>query len=349
MRTILFAVFLSLCTMCCQLATARTSSDLAEGIAAYNSHNYLKSIQKLTDAISADQINREAYLFRGHAYGEIGDLEKATLDYKKAIEIAPEKPDAYFYLGIVYGEKHNYEISISYYNKAILLNEQYVDAITNRGWMFLALESKMAENDFRLALDLTPKNTHALSGMAELYGRHDNFASALSLYNKAIYLEASNPKLYYLRGVLLEKDKKYREAIYDFSKAIVINSKYVAAYLERGNCLAELSERKMAIDDFTTAIQLDKNNTAAYNNRAYTYYELGLYAESLSDYNKAINISASNADLYYGRSELLAKMNKHREALRDAKTATQLAPDNIKYREWHDKMTKEALRVRSQH
>jgi tetratricopeptide (TPR) repeat protein len=340
MRKRLVAVFLTLCTMFCQLASARACNDLAEGIAEYNSKNYMNSIRKLTEAISNDQNNREAYLFRGHAYGEIGDFEKAILDYKKAMEIAPENSDVYFYLGIVYGEKHDYETAISYYSKAIQHNGLYVDAITNRGWMYLALlKYPMAEHDFRLALDLSPENTHVLSGMAEFYGRQNSFTSALSLYNKAIDVDANDPKLYYFRGVLLEKNKKYREAIHDFSKAISINPKYLDAYLERGNCLAETGERKMAIDDFTRAIQLDNNNTTAYNNRAYTYYELGLFTESMGDYNKAIKISDSNADLYYGRSELFAKMNKHREALRDAKTAIELSPDNNKYREWHNKLT----------
>lgn len=337
-------LFFVICLTSCVGIEGGVGDYLGGGIIDYNLKRYNDSILKLTKAISIDKSNKQAYLVRGHAYAESGDFQKALADYEKVIELFPKNSEAYFYLGVIWDEKKDYEKSIYYYSKAIENDNSYVNAIANRGWVYLRTSKfSMAEDDFRIALQINQRNISAISGMAELYiYRDSDFSSALLFYDKAISINRDDPKLYYLRGVLFVNMKKYLEAASEFSQAISLNPKYMDAYLGRGNCRAEIGDKEKAIKDYTTVIELGGDNVEAYNNRAYTYYELGLYANSLSDYNTAIAISHSNkkllAEVFYGRSELFAKINKQKEALRDAQSAVELNPDNNKYHEWHRKL-----------
>jgi tetratricopeptide (TPR) repeat protein len=308
---------------------------LDKGISEYKKGNIVKAQEYLTNAISNDNAMTDAFMYRGHAYAEIGQVDLALSDYKKVLEILPETPEAYFYIGVIWYEMKDYGKAIASYTDALKKKHNYLEAIVNRGWSYLEVSKYLeAEQDFKASLEIEPHNANALSGLAKLYSFKKEYDSSLLLYDKAIKYHADDPIIYHLRASLYCDLKNHDKAIFDYNRAITINSKYVDAYKSRGNCLADMGKKELAINDYTKVIELADNDVWAYNNRAYTYYEMGKYDEALLDYNKAINIDPSIAELFYGRSELFVKMNKQDDAWHDAKEASRLQPDNIKYLEW---------------
>jgi tetratricopeptide (TPR) repeat protein len=63
-----------------------------------------------------------AYFNRGYAYGEIGDYEKAIVDYSKAIELNPSDALAYYNRGLDYHNKGEVPKAVSDLEKCIGLS-----------------------------------------------------------------------------------------------------------------------------------------------------------------------------------------------------------------------------------
>ncbi len=62
-------------------------------------------IEKISAAIEVDQENERLYNMRGSLYEKVNNLEKATLDYKKAIELKEDYMEAAYNLGnLLFGE-----------------------------------------------------------------------------------------------------------------------------------------------------------------------------------------------------------------------------------------------------
>ncbi|MEN8169441.1 MAG: tetratricopeptide repeat protein [Pseudomonadota bacterium] len=307
----------------------------------YNLKQYNNAITKATKVIEGDKYNAEALLIRAHSYAEMGDYGHAISDYEVVAKIRTSDPRAFFFLGVIWGELGNSRKAINYYTLAIQHDKKYVDAIVNRGWMYLNDSSTYdkARNDFEYAADIELNNPHVLSGMAELYVMDNEILQALNYYDKAINTKENDYNLHYLRAGAYMIAGKFDRAIGDLDKAISVNPMYWDAYIRRGNCYAEIGDKLMAVNDYSSVINSDATNITAYNNRAYTYYELGEYADAVRDYSMGIKLKPDMqrlAEMHYERSKAYMNLNKYENALDDAKMALKTEPDNLKYEDWYE-------------
>ena len=70
-----------------------------------------------------DTSSHHAYFLRGRSYHELGILDKANADYKKAIEINPSSSyKSYNNSGLIYGELKSFELAKKSFTKAIKVN-----------------------------------------------------------------------------------------------------------------------------------------------------------------------------------------------------------------------------------
>jgi tetratricopeptide (TPR) repeat protein len=127
-----------------------------------------------------------AYLNRGVAFENKGELNKAIEDYEKVIDIDPLYFEAYNNLGVLYGQNGLFDRAIEYFNKSIGIDPAYVDAYVNRGIAY------------------------AVSG------RYD---SALKDFDKAVLLDQNSAEAYFNRGSLYLKTGNRERAASDFRKA----------------------------------------------------------------------------------------------------------------------------------
>lgn len=77
-----------------------------------------ESIEYFDKAIKYDDSNYEAYYYRGCAYCNNFNQEKAFADWNKAIEIKPDYPDPYFNIGLQYRKVNDYSMACYYFKLA---------------------------------------------------------------------------------------------------------------------------------------------------------------------------------------------------------------------------------------
>ncbi len=104
--------------------------------------DYEGSIASYTRAIKYEPKYKIAYYNRALTFDKIGSTRKAILDYQSAIQSDLQNEDElnnkliYVNLGILYGEESQLDSAIGAFTKAIEIDENYADAIANRGYAY---------------------------------------------------------------------------------------------------------------------------------------------------------------------------------------------------------------------
>ncbi|CAJ2376629.1 MAG: hypothetical protein IBGAMO2_400002 [Arenicellales bacterium IbO2] len=147
------------------------------------------------------EITEFVYSGRGGAYGELGNHEKALMDYNKGLELNPNDVDLYCFRGETY----------------IKLNEH-----------------EKAFSDFEKVLKSRPDSVEAIAGRGAVYYKRGEYDDASSEYERAIELSPYDAELYNSRGLVRNALSLHRLASKDFEKALELNSKFTEAKLNLG-------------------------------------------------------------------------------------------------------------------
>lgn len=208
-----------------------------------------------------------AYVHRGAAYHENGDLLSATMDYQraivlkddayahsnlamiykeasrfedaaaeytKAIALKPEFWGAYFDRGNLYRESEKYDLAIADYTKVLKILPGYAQAYANRGIVyFLRQENNLALQDFNRAVRFDPRAINAINNRAIIYVQQGYFEKAIADFSRSISLDPQNPSIYFNRGLAYSQSHLYDLAIADFDRALRLDPNYKEAYLQK--------------------------------------------------------------------------------------------------------------------
>ncbi|HWZ50028.1 MAG TPA: tetratricopeptide repeat protein [Granulicella sp.] len=122
--------------------------------------------------------------------------------------------------------------------------------------------------------------------------------------------------LYFLRGELADRQKRYEEAEADFKKALEIDPQNptILNYLgymnaDRGVKLSE------ALGQIKKAVELDPQNYAFLDSLGWVYFKLGQYSEATTNLQKAVERSASDPTVHDHLGELYEKTGKLKQAV----------------------------------
>ena len=148
--------------------------------------DYNKAIIEFTESIRLDANVVPAYLGRGNAYSNQGNLDEAIRDYCEAIRLDPNCALAYYNRGAVYQHKGKLSKAFSDYNEAIRLDPNFAPAYNNRG---------------------------------VVHGRKGDFNKAIVDFTEAIRLDQNYAMAYQNRGVVYLHTGKRAKASADFATA----------------------------------------------------------------------------------------------------------------------------------
>jgi len=124
------------------------------GAAYINKGQYDKALEDYNKAIAINPSDSNIYNSRGHLFGFFkGQYDMAIRDFDKALLLSPD--GAYYYnRGLIYTYKGEYDRAIEDYNKAITIYP-LADIYNSRGEAYLKLGVKgEAISDFKKACDM---------------------------------------------------------------------------------------------------------------------------------------------------------------------------------------------------
>ena len=136
----------------------------------YSNHGSPLAVEYLNTAVKIEPNNTYALYGLAMYFQDKERWDEAEQLYHRITEINPAHRDAWHNLGYIecfhYGD---YDKAIEYYSRAIESDNQFVEAIANRGWAYaLKGDRTNARICFNSALDIDPTFEPAQRGLAEL-------------------------------------------------------------------------------------------------------------------------------------------------------------------------------------
>ena len=140
------------------------------------------------------------------------------------------------------------------YSKALQANQQFYQAMYNRGLAELSKnDNGAAQNDFSQAVALSENPRYYLARSVS-NARLRNFKEALQDIDKAQNLGYESADISYFRGMVYMLSGNYAEAEKQYNFALSANDRFAKAYCDRGTSHYLRGNYKAAIDDYSTAI-----------------------------------------------------------------------------------------------
>jgi len=197
------------------------------GVIAFQTKNYLKSVEIIAKAIEINPNNSEYYNFKGIVLVHLNKFEEAIQSWSKAIETDPNNVDAY----------------------------------NNRGNALIKLKKNdLALKDFEMAIKIKPNFAQVYNNRGVILKDLNRLDLALESTNKAIEINPKYADAYNLKGVILRELKQIEESIKNYNKALELNPNFANAHVNLGNILLnENKQIELALESFSKALKINPN------------------------------------------------------------------------------------------
>jgi tetratricopeptide (TPR) repeat protein len=129
----------------------------------------------------------------GHAYQQLGRLDEAVEQYKRAVAIYPDDYKAHYNLGVVYDQQGLSDKAIQSYQRSIQANPAYPNARFNLGIIYQNQgEIDQAIVQFRKVTELDPADFQARNNLGVAYAMQGELEKAVAQWEKILELDPEN-------------------------------------------------------------------------------------------------------------------------------------------------------------
>ena len=208
-----------------------TKAQLDEVMRLYSTSQMNEALEKV-ELLIKDYPN-EHLLFNicGACYSEIGSLELAIENFKKAISIKIDYAEAQYNLGVAYQKINKLDSATEFYQLAISSQHAYPTAHNNLGIIFLNenhLDS--AVKCFEWAIAYSPNYAEAHNNLGSALQELKQFENAKKEFEMATSLNQNYAQAFHNLGIICEIINEPKEAIAHYEKTIQINPGFAEAY-----------------------------------------------------------------------------------------------------------------------
>lgn len=198
---------------------------------------------------------------KGKALYEKGDLVKAKLEFKNAIQIDPKFSDAYYMLGMVELRGGNFQGAFGAFNKAVELNPLHWDSHIQMGRLLLgARQFDKALEKADLVLKENPKNEDALLLKGSVFLARKESEKAQQLLEGLIGQGMSRPDVYMLLASAYMQKEEVKKAEGILQKGVEINPKSVMLNLVLSDVYIRSKRMDEAVATIQSVIELEPKN-----------------------------------------------------------------------------------------
>ena len=270
-------------------------SEINEGVFSFSKGNHEKALEIFNSVISKGYEVSKSYSNRGSVYFEMKEYNLALIDYTKAIKLDSLQPDYWYNRGLLHQEINNIDLAVLDYSRALQINPSHFFSAFKLGnyYAFVNQNDQMAFNVLNAYLN----NSNSKKEDAGIYfirgvilNRNEKSEQSVKDFDSAIALDSTNSDYFYNRGLAHFKIKNYSRAIRDYTIALRLNPFDGRINYNRALVYSSQKEFDKAISDYTIDIKLNGPTAKAYNNRGRCYMILNNFNNALADYQKALEL-----------------------------------------------------------
>jgi len=191
---------------------------------------------------------------------------------------------AFHYRGNAYLERGDYDRAIADLAQAIRLNAGLPQSFYDRGRAYLAKnDDRRAIQDFDQTIRLNPDIPEVYDSRGVAYRDEGDLDRAGQDYDQAIMLDSNYAPAFVHRGNLYSDKGDYDRGIRDYDEAIRLERQDAEAWYRRGEAYFRKQEYDRAARDLDQALKLEPDNANAVWRRTVTRFALGQFAEAAQD------------------------------------------------------------------
>lgn len=285
-------------------------------IEMYIFEDKLELAEELLDGIYLlEQSNEEIYIQKANIFSRRDMHREAIEALQKALEITDDPADVLSLMGMEYLFMEDYENGMQLFMRCLEEDEDDHSALYNIVYCleFLDRNEEAIEflNDF---LNKHPYCEVAWHQVAKQYRYKKDFTKALAAIDFAIISDDRFLGAYFEKGKILEKIKRYEEAIECYTITLTIDDPTSFALLRIGKCYEKLGNPELALEFYSKCIRedslLDKGWIAIID----FYYKDKQFQKSLYYIDKAIAIDSQNVNYWKRYAKTHNKLNHLEEA-----------------------------------
>lgn len=207
------------------------------------------AVDPVRAAVQALDQSATAYLRRGLALADAGDLQGAIRQHLEAIKADPNEVQGYINLIQLYARVGDNDKAVEAYQKAVSINPNRADCYYNYGVLMFDLRKLPdAEQAMRKALQINPFYAEAHDSLGYLLAMQGHFNEALDEYSKAVEERPDFRLARFHTGQILVSQSKYPQAIQEFLKILSPDDASTPGYLYAlGATYARAGDRQNAL------------------------------------------------------------------------------------------------------
>jgi len=280
---------------------------------------------------------------RGTALGDLERYDQALENLERAIRLNPSYGLAHFYKGLYLFRQGKIEQAQDAYVKATAFSPYYNyyfyrrDFIGDdnylywegRGFALSRIERyepaaeafREAEKINRASGNSTPPHV-ALFIEANDLALSGDFQGGLQKCEQALQIKANFAMGHHCRGLMLDRQKRYAEAVAAFDNALKLEPDSPSAMYRKGNALRKQGKLREAIAAYQQALNRYPLFFEAQNNLGAAHYELRQDQLALTAFNRALqpemesfDSDVNPRDTLYNKGLVLCTMRRYRESI----------------------------------
>jgi tetratricopeptide (TPR) repeat protein len=181
-------------------------------------------------------------------------------------------------------------------------------------------------------VDADPSDLEAVVELGNVFRGRNRFAEAAAAYSRGI-ASISDPmkvdwRIYYFRGVSLERSKRWAEAEADFKQALAINPNQPQVLNYLGYSWVDMGVNLgPALDMIKTAVDLRPNDGYIVDSLGWAFYKLGRYDEAVEQLERAVELRPEDPVINDHLGDAYWQVGRKREAVFQWTHARDLKPD----------------------
>jgi len=213
-------------------------------------------------------------------------------DYKLAIENGYHSPHkVHVSIGWCFEKLKQYDLAIQQYNKAIESKPDYSIALEHRAGARCRLDSKAAEEDCRLAIQINPKNlSFAYRYLAAVLADVNDYTKAIETLCDGIKQNPLDTDMLLNRAGYYTCEGKFETALKDYDLCLKHRPDTHEGWRYRANVRFAIGDLVGAISDYNKALNLESQDFVVLNNCGVCYLGLMNFGKAAECLEKALKI-----------------------------------------------------------
>lgn len=216
--------------------------------------------------IEAEPANTEALVGVATTYGFQQDFDKAFEYTDAALKVDPKYRDAYVFKGSMFLNLGKTELAKSSYQTAIEQDPSFFEGYLRLGSIYQAEGNPICLEYFKSAYEINPKELETLYALAYAEQEFEKVEDAKSNYRTLVQNSEENDfytarGLFHLGYIKQFNDNDVDSALYFYASALKTAPNYVEAIHNMGLCYEEKGDKSSALKSYAKALDINPEFT----------------------------------------------------------------------------------------